>query len=67
MGAWCKDTRGSKMLDAEVRFGKDRVDQATQISSWRNYCHGHTVHTYIHYINKRLRHNLDESANFLYL
>ena len=30
MGAWCKDPRGSKMLDGEVRFGKDWVAQVTQ-------------------------------------
>ena len=48
MGAWCKDTRGSKMLDGEVRFGKDWVDQVTQISSWENYCHGHTVRARVH-------------------
>ena len=34
MGVWCKDTRGSKMLDGEVRFGKDWADQVTQMSSW---------------------------------
>ena len=32
-GVWCKDTRGGKMLDGEVRFGKDWADQVTQISS----------------------------------
>ena len=31
------------MLNGEVRFGKDWADQVTQISSWRNYCHGHIV------------------------
>ena len=39
----CKDTRGSKMLDGEVRFGNDWADQVAQFSSWVNYCHGHIV------------------------
>ena len=33
MGVWCMDTRGSKMLDGEVRFGNDWEDQVTHISS----------------------------------
>ena len=36
------------MLDGEIRFGKDWVDQVAQISSWGYYCHGHTVRARAH-------------------